>query len=98
MWYVSMYQLLKEFFFFQNLQDKIHAKVFEELVNFVKSAGENLRMQNYGETNDIPTACLVTGVNMPDHNCIFGSLVRLLAEGVTPHIARLRSRNCATLR
>ncbi|KAK3870240.1 hypothetical protein Pcinc_024504 [Petrolisthes cinctipes] len=81
-----------------NLQDKIHAKVFEELVAFVKSAGENMRRKDYGETNDIPTACLVTGVNMPDHNSIFESLVRLLTEGATPHIARLRSRDCTTLR
>lgn len=93
---------------FQNLQKSVHAKVFEDLVEFVKNAGESrsqeeeidskFRISSIKSQRDIPTACLVTGVNMPDHEAIFGSLVRMLKDGVTPHIAQLHSRNCTTVR
>ncbi|KAG7175800.1 Origin recognition complex subunit 3-like, partial [Homarus americanus] len=87
----------------KDLQDSIHAKVFQDLVEFIRDAGMRSNIMIDGikskeGQSDIPTACLVTGVNMPDHDAIFGSLVRLLVDGVTPHIAKLQSRDCNTVR
>ncbi|ROT85018.1 putative origin recognition complex subunit 3-like [Penaeus vannamei] len=104
--YVSCWQKVNKLIL--NLQKSVHAKVFEDLVEFVKNAGESrsqeeeidskFRISSIKSQRDIPTACLVTGVNMPDHEAIFGSLVRMLKDGVTPHIAQLHSRNCTTVR
>ncbi|XP_063599512.1 origin recognition complex subunit 3-like [Penaeus indicus] len=104
--YVTCWQKVNKLIL--NLQKSVHAKVFEDLVEFVKNAGESrsqeeeidskFRISSIKSQRDIPTACLVTGVNMPDHEAIFGSLVRMLQDGVTPHIAQLHSRNCTTVR
>ncbi|XP_071522018.1 origin recognition complex subunit 3 [Panulirus ornatus] len=102
--YVRCWQIVTNIL--DDLQDSIHAKVFQELIEFIRNAGKNNNMQSSSEMGgkflkgqgDIPTACLVTGVNMPDHDAIFGSIVRLLVDGVTPHIAQLRSRDCSTIR
>nr|XP_053649620.1 origin recognition complex subunit 3-like [Cherax quadricarinatus] len=101
--YVKCWQMVTNIL--HDLQSSVHAKVFEDLVHFIKNARKNCSIkasENHIESmqgqNDIPTACLVTGVNMPDHEAIFESLVRLLADGVTPHIAQLHSRDCNTLR
>lgn len=45
---------------------------------------------------DIPAACLVTGVNMPDHSTIFDSLVESLKESVSPYISRLSPSDCTS--
>ncbi|XP_069176347.1 origin recognition complex subunit 3-like [Procambarus clarkii] len=102
--YVKCWQMVTNIL--NDLQSSIHAKVFEDLVKFVRNSGEESCTINASTTGgksvegqrDIPTACLVTGVNMSDHNAVFSSLVGLLVEGVTPHIAQLRSRECTTLR
>nr|XP_045593099.1 origin recognition complex subunit 3-like [Procambarus clarkii] len=102
--YVKCWQMVTNIL--NDLQSSIHAKVFEDLVKFVRNSGEESCTINASTTGgksvegqrDIPTACLVTGVNMPDHDAVFSSLVGLLVEGVTPHIAQLRSRECSTLR
>ncbi|KAG0725663.1 Origin recognition complex subunit 3 [Chionoecetes opilio] len=72
----------------QELQDNIHSKVFQSLVTYIDSAGRRLtaditttRDQTFGLTHalgNVPTACLVTGVNMPDRDATFQSLVGLL--------------------
>ncbi|XP_069176333.1 origin recognition complex subunit 3-like [Procambarus clarkii] len=102
--YVKCWQMVTNIL--NDLQSSIHAKVFEDLVKFVRNSGEESCTINASTRGgksvegqrDIPTACLVTGVNMPDHDAVFSSLVGLLVEGVTPHIAQLRSRECTTLR
>ncbi|XP_066984127.1 origin recognition complex subunit 3 [Macrobrachium rosenbergii] len=79
------------------LQKKTHAKVFTELVEFIESAHQQKNPASDHE-NDIPTACLLTGVNMPDHTAIFGSIRDMVLEKVSPHIAHLQSSECSTVR
>jgi len=39
----------------------------------------------------LPTAALLTGVNLPDHEFLFGLLASRIQSAVTPHVARLRA-------
>lgn len=86
------------------LQEKTHSKVFEDMISFIKKSGEvDSKYELYpgmtSENNwDIPTACLITGVNMPDHDAIFSSLINQLVCSVTPHVARLQSRDAPSVR
>ncbi|CAL4245587.1 unnamed protein product [Meganyctiphanes norvegica] len=90
----------------RELQQKTHSKVFEDLISFVRKSGEFSPKEPCPKNTeiptdnhwDIPTACLVTGVNMPDHDAIFSSLFQQLIGSVTPHVARLQSRDSATVR
>ncbi|KAK7080424.1 Origin recognition complex subunit 3 [Halocaridina rubra] len=83
-----------------DLRKQTHAKVFRDLVEFVKrsSVERDLTSRETNYRKHVPTACLLTGVNMADHEDIFGSLVHLVVGNVTPHVARLQSHNCPTVR
>ncbi|MPC07523.1 Origin recognition complex subunit 3 [Portunus trituberculatus] len=91
----------------EELQDNIHSRVFQSLTTYIDRAGR--RLTSLSATPDLPSslahslasvpaACLVTGVNMPDRDATFDSLVGLLRASITPHVARLQSKECSTLR
>lgn len=65
--------------------------VLENLVTSVKSAYDN-------PVTEIPTATLLTGINMPDHSAQFSALKRAIRKDVTPHIAMLKSEDCQSLK
>uniref|UniRef100_A0A8C4DF74 Origin recognition complex subunit 3 n=1 Tax=Dicentrarchus labrax TaxID=13489 RepID=A0A8C4DF74_DICLA len=44
--------------------------------------------------SEIPTAALVLGVNVPDHDMTFQSLSELLQQSVTPHVASVQAKEC----
>ena len=91
----------------EELQDSIHSRVFQSLVTYIDRAGRkftsltaipDLPSSLAHSLASVPAACLVTGVNMPDRDATFDSLVGLLRASVTPHVARLQSKECSTLR
>ena len=62
------------------LQEEVFTGVFDSLVAHVEAAGRG------GDAlGTIPTAVLLTGVNMPDHTSLFSLLISKL-EVVTPHV------------
>ncbi|KAB7497428.1 Origin recognition complex subunit 3 [Armadillidium nasatum] len=76
----------------EDLQNDTHSKVFKDMIEYIKRVGYNKCRSLFEETStskDIPAACLVTGVNMPDHNTLFDNLTSVIKETVSPHIARL---------
>jgi len=68
------------------IQDTIFQGVYDSLVNFVS----NSQKMRENSVRAIPTAVLLTGVNMPDHNKILTTLVKRL-KAITPHISVLQS-------
>lgn len=88
----------------QVLQTDLNTKIFGELLQYVQDAHRGFSLGpadgalQLARLPEIPTAALVTGVNMPDHATMFVSLASLLKERVTPHIATLRSKDCPTLK
>lgn len=67
------------------------ANVLSNLILSVKNS------YNY-QVSEIPTATLLTGINMPDHTAQFSSLSREIKKNVSPHVAMLHSQDCQSLK
>ncbi|XP_078699748.1 origin recognition complex subunit 3-like [Branchiostoma floridae x Branchiostoma belcheri] len=84
------------------LQTDIHKKVFDDLVGYVGTTHPGFSLEEGVKqkvsSNEIPTAALVTGVNMPDHGMIFSNLASLLQDNVTPYVARLQAKDCSAMK
>lgn len=72
------------------LNDNLFSSVLSNLINFVKISHNDI-------VNEIPTAALFTGINMPDHGAQFASLSKQLKE-TTPHVAYLQSQDCQNIK
>jgi len=66
-------------------------------MGFIKRAHKGKSAESIKNTaiHEIPTAALITGVNMPDHDVIFSQLATELKDQVTPFVAVLTSKDCA---
>ncbi|XP_067018831.1 origin recognition complex subunit 3-like isoform X2 [Acropora muricata] len=84
----------------EGLQSEINSKLFSDLMGFIKRAHEGKSAERIKNTviHEIPTAALITGVNMPDHDVIFSQLATELKDQVTPFVAVLTSKDCAVLK
>ncbi|XP_072912496.1 origin recognition complex subunit 3 isoform X1 [Hemitrygon akajei] len=99
--YQSLWQQMKEET--EKLQEHLNIKIFDSLITFIKKS--HTRAQT--EVNDwryrmrcseIPTAALVLGVNVPDHELTFQGLSDLLKQSVTPHVVCLPGKECTTVK
>jgi len=78
----------------------MNSKIFSDLLEFIKRAhqGKSLNSERTIVIREIPTAALITGVNMPDHDVIFSQLATELKNQVTPFVALLRSKDCSVMK
>ncbi|XP_037081618.1 origin recognition complex subunit 3-like [Pollicipes pollicipes] len=74
-----------------DFQDKMFSTVFQDMIAFLQ------RSVDAEEEACIPTAALVTGVNMPDHGRVFASLAARLRAQVGRHVALLEPASCPTV-
>ncbi|XP_056635382.1 origin recognition complex subunit 3 [Diorhabda sublineata] len=91
MWYQhyrSLWDVIEEEIHILN--DNLFSSVLSNLINFVKTSHNDV-------VNEIPTAALFTGINMPDHGAQFESLSKQLRE-TTPHVAYLQSQDCQNIK
>lgn len=65
--------------------------ILSNLISFVKNSYHNI-------VNEIPTAALLTGINMPDHSIQFETLAREIKDKVSPHVTCLYSEDCQNLK
>ncbi|KAG5885796.1 hypothetical protein JTB14_031513 [Gonioctena quinquepunctata] len=75
----------------KNLNNDMFQTVLGKLVDFVKTS-------HYVATEEIPTAVLLTGINMPDHGVQFAALLKQIKQSVTPHVACLYSQDCQNIK
>ncbi|XP_065056849.1 origin recognition complex subunit 3-like [Rhopilema esculentum] len=80
----------------ESIQVATNKKVFDDLLTYIK--------ESYSEENanyqwrELPTAALLTGVNMPDHDIIFQQITSSILNDITPHVVLLHSKNCSNLK
>lgn len=67
------------------------SNVLNSLVHHINNCYKN-------EVTEIPTAVLLTGINMPDHGVQFGTLKHEINDCVTPHVAVLNGEDCQNLK
>ncbi|XP_064536502.1 origin recognition complex subunit 3 [Drosophila montana] len=76
------------------LQMASNARTLEQLVEFVTGEGAS----SMGNTEMLPTAALLTGINQPDHLKQFETLTQRLHAQQAARVCVLQSRDCATLK
>lgn len=67
------------------------SSVLSDLVTFIKHSHDTI-------VEEIPTAALLTGINMPDHGAQFLALSKEIKKTVSPHVAYLCSQNCQNVK
>ncbi|KAJ6665801.1 hypothetical protein lerEdw1_001273 [Lerista edwardsae] len=86
----------------EQLQEDLNKKLFDNLLRFLRQSHLDFKEQTTEWTcrmksSEIPTAALVLGVNVTDHDLTFKGLSEVLQDGVTPFVASLRSKECPEL-
>uniref|UniRef100_A0A4W3IHB2 Origin recognition complex subunit 3 n=1 Tax=Callorhinchus milii TaxID=7868 RepID=A0A4W3IHB2_CALMI len=80
------------------LQDNLNKKMFGSLLSFIKNSHSDLQSKSKSwsyqmRCSEIPTAALVLGVNVPDHEMTFQKLSDLLQESLTPYVVCLQGKD-----
>ncbi|XP_067335439.1 origin recognition complex subunit 3 isoform X1 [Channa argus] len=83
------------------LQDELSKKILNSLLDFTMRCSSTHQHSDWASqmrASEIPTAALILGVNVPDHDMTFQSLCELLQQSVTPHVASVQAKECGALK
>ncbi|KAL0969554.1 hypothetical protein UPYG_G00229040 [Umbra pygmaea] len=85
------------------LQDELNRKILDSLLEFIRKSASTFQhgANDWGSqmrAHEIPTAALVLGVNVPDHDMTFHSLSEQLQQSVTQFVVSLQAKECAALK
>ncbi|XP_030641015.1 origin recognition complex subunit 3 [Chanos chanos] len=85
------------------LQDELNKKILDSLLEFSRKWASSFQCKpddwaSHMRANEIPTAALVLGVNVPDHDMTLQSLSDLLQSSVTPFVVSVQAKECAALK
>ncbi|KAL6092379.1 hypothetical protein STEG23_016460 [Scotinomys teguina] len=83
----------------EQLQEELNKNLFDNLIDFLQKSHSDFQKnsRNWGcqmKLREIPTAALILGVNVTDHDLIFRSLTETLQNNVTPYIVSLQAKDC----
>lgn len=85
------------------LQDELNRKILDSLLEFLRKSASNFQSQQDDwatrmRSNEIPTAALMLGVNVPDHDMTFQNLTDLLQKSITPFVVSVQAKECSALK
>ncbi|XP_059208629.1 origin recognition complex subunit 3 [Centropristis striata] len=83
------------------LQDELNRNILDSLLDFTRKCSTTRQHSDWASqmrASEIPTAALVLGVNVPDHDMTFQSLSELLQQSVSPHVASVQAKECGALK
>ncbi|NWI96608.1 ORC3 protein, partial [Pitta sordida] len=83
----------------EKVQEDLNKQLLDNLVNFLRRSHSGFQEKTTEWTcrmkfREIPTAALVLGVNVTDHDLTFRSLSDFLQNNITPYIALLEAKDC----
>uniref|UniRef100_A0A8C8I4W0 Origin recognition complex subunit 3 n=1 Tax=Oncorhynchus tshawytscha TaxID=74940 RepID=A0A8C8I4W0_ONCTS len=86
--------------FLQLLQDELNRKILDSLLAFIRKSVSTFQRGTDDwvsrmRAHEIPTAALVLGVNVPDHDMTFQCLSDQLQQSVTPFVVSVQATECA---
>ncbi|XP_015606205.1 origin recognition complex subunit 3 [Cephus cinctus] len=94
-WYIAYKQTWSTI---QKAAEAINSNMFKQILLDLHSYVSNMDYDTIdGESYNIPTAILLTGVNLPDHEILFQKLTARF-KTITPHIAIIQSRDSSNLK
>ncbi|KAM9383551.1 origin recognition complex subunit 3 [Phaethornis superciliosus] len=87
----------------EQIQEDLNKQLFDNLVNFLKLSHSEFQEKTAEWTcrmksREIPTAALILGVNVTDHDLTFRSLSEVLQNNVTPYVALLEAKDCSGIK
>uniref|UniRef100_A0A8C2NJX8 Origin recognition complex subunit 3 n=1 Tax=Capra hircus TaxID=9925 RepID=A0A8C2NJX8_CAPHI len=83
----------------ERLQEELNKNLFDSLIEFLQTSHSGLWKNSEdwsGEIKlrEIPTAALILGVNVTDHDLTLRSLTEVLQNNVTPYVVSLQAKDC----
>ncbi|XP_027551433.1 origin recognition complex subunit 3 isoform X2 [Neopelma chrysocephalum] len=83
----------------EKVQEDLNKQLLDNLMNFLSRFHSEFQEKTTEWTcrmkfREIPTAALVLGVNVTDHDLTFRSLSDFLQNNITPYIALLEAKDC----
>ncbi|OXB59475.1 hypothetical protein ASZ78_005318 [Callipepla squamata] len=83
----------------EEIEEELNEQLFDNLVSFLRRSHSAFQEKTTEWTHrmksrEIPTAALVLGVNVTDHDFTFRSLSEFLQNSVTPYVALLEAKDC----
>ncbi|XP_055114320.1 origin recognition complex subunit 3 isoform X5 [Symphalangus syndactylus] len=87
----------------ERLQEELNKNLFDSLTEFLQKShcGFQKNSRDLGgqiKLREIPTAALVLGVNVTDHDLTFRSLTEALQNNVTPYVVSLQAKDCPDIK
>nr|XP_039323713.1 origin recognition complex subunit 3 isoform X3 [Saimiri boliviensis boliviensis] len=87
----------------ERLQEELNKNLFDDLIEFLQKShsGFQKNSRDLGcqiKLREIPTAALVLGVNVTDHDLTFRSLTEALQNNVTPYVVSLQAKDCPDIK
>nr|XP_015091498.1 origin recognition complex subunit 3 isoform X4 [Vicugna pacos] len=87
----------------ERLQEELNKNLFDSLIEFLRKShsGFQKNSRDWGcqiKLREIPTAALVLGVNVTDHDLTFRSLTEVLQNNVTPYVVSLQAKDCPDMK
>ncbi|NWU10872.1 ORC3 protein, partial [Cephalopterus ornatus] len=83
----------------EKIQEDLNKQLLDNLVSFLRRSHSEFEEKTTEwicrmKVREIPTAALVLGVNVTDHDLTFRSLSDFLQNNITPYIALLEAKDC----
>ncbi|KAJ8399467.1 hypothetical protein AAFF_G00411790 [Aldrovandia affinis] len=87
----------------ESVQDGLNKKILDSVLEFVKKSATSFlsREEDWASrmrASEIPTAALVLGVNVTDHDLTFQSMTNRLQQSVTPFVVSVQAKECAAVK
>ncbi|KAM9155303.1 origin recognition complex subunit 3 isoform 1-T1 [Pangshura tecta] len=83
----------------EKIQEELNKQLFDNLIRFLRQSHSEFQTKETEwmcrmKSSEIPTAALVLGVNVTDHDVTFKNLSEVLQDNVTPYIVSLQAKEC----
>uniref|UniRef100_A0A674IJE3 Origin recognition complex subunit 3 n=1 Tax=Terrapene triunguis TaxID=2587831 RepID=A0A674IJE3_9SAUR len=83
----------------EKIQEELNKQLFDNLISFLRQSHSEFQTKKTEwmcrmKSSEIPTAALVLGVNVTDHDVTFKSLSEVLQDNVTPYVVSLQAKEC----
>uniref|UniRef100_A0A8C8RQZ1 Origin recognition complex subunit 3 n=1 Tax=Pelusios castaneus TaxID=367368 RepID=A0A8C8RQZ1_9SAUR len=83
----------------KKIQEELNKQLFDNLISFLRQSDTEFQTKKIEwmcrmKSSEIPTAALVLGVNVTDHDLTFKSLSEVLQDNVTPYVVSLEAKEC----
>ncbi|KAM6181252.1 origin recognition complex subunit 3 [Erethizon dorsatum] len=87
----------------ERLQEELNKNLFNNLIEFLQKSHSGFQKNSRDwacqiKLKEIPTAALVLGVNVTDHDLIFRSLTEALQNNITPYVVSLQAKDCPDMK